>query len=121
MHKKTSRLQIISLLVVLSLFCMLFSYAVSAESIPAGAVSNDVSDDAVNNEWGYFTHLYDNSNGLITSEANAVAQIGIGFIWIGGYSGLTRYDGNEFTHFDSTTGIASVNCLYVDSKYRLWL
>ena len=89
--------------------------------IPIGAVSVDASDNEIDNEWGYFTYLYDNSNGLIASEANAVAQIGIGFIWIGGYSGLTRYDGNEFTHFDSTTGIASVNCLYVDSKDRLWV
>ena len=74
-----------------------------------------------NSEWGYFMYLYDNSNGLITSEANAVAQTNIGFIWIGGYSGLTRYDGAEFHHFDSTTGIFSVNCLYVDSKDRLWI
>ena len=72
-------------------------------------------------DWGYFTFLYDNTNGLSTSEANAVAQTGIGFIWIGGYSGLTRYDGIEFSHFDSTTGIFSVNCLYVDSKDRLWI
>ena len=80
-----------------------------------------VSGVTINNEWGYFTYLYDNSNGFTTSEANAVAQIGIGFIWIGGYSGLTRYDGNEFTHFDLTSGVASVNCLYVDSNDRLWV
>ncbi|MCH5264638.1 MAG: histidine kinase, partial [Lachnospiraceae bacterium] len=80
-----------------------------------------VSAKEVNKEWGYFTYLYDNSNGLSTSEANAVAQMGIGFIWIGGYSGLTRYDGIEFHHFDPNTGIASVNCLYVDSKNRLWV
>ena len=72
-------------------------------------------------EWGYFMYLYDNSNGLVTSEANAVVQTNIGFIWIGGYSGLTRYDGTEFHRFDSTTGIFSVNCLYVDSKDRLWI
>ena len=118
MNKRKPHLQIINLLTVLALSCMLiFSGTVSLGSIPAGAVSDDV----IKNEWGYFTQLYDNSNGLITSEANAVAQMGIGFIWIGGYSGLTRYDGNEFTHFDSSTGIASVNCLYVDSKDRLWV
>ena len=116
MHKKKSHLRIASLLVVLALFCTFsLTYAV-----PACAVSDDVHD-AINSEWGYFTQLYDNSNGLITSEANAVAQINIGFIWIGGYSGLTRYDGNEFTHFDTTTGISSVNYLYVDSKDRLWV
>ena len=70
---------------------------------------------------GYFTYLYDNSNGLPTSEANTVAQTSIGFIWIGGYSGLTRYEGTNFTHFDASTGITSVNCLFVDSKDRLWI
>ena len=84
--------------------------------IPAGAVSAEEV-----GEWGYFTYLYDNSNGLSTSEANAVAQTSIGFIWIGGYSGLTRYDGNDFTHFEPNTGITSVNCLFVDSNDRLWI
>ena len=80
-----------------------------------------VSAEGTNKEWGYFTYLYDNSNGLSTSEANAVVQTGIGFVWIGGYSGLTRYDGIEFNHFEPSTGITSVNCLYVDSKDRLWI
>ena len=112
---KTLPLRMLCLLVALAFFCQ-----PALSSAEAGAASAAVSDNA-NSEWGYFTYLYDNSNGLSTSEANAVAQIGIGFIWIGGYSGLTRYDGNAFTHFDSTTGIASVNCLYVDSQDRLWI
>ena len=109
MRRTKIRLRITNLLVALALSCML---------IPADAVSADELGD---NEWGYFTYLYDNSNGLYTSEANAVAQTGIGFIWIGGYSGLTRYDGTDFTHFDSSSGIANVNCLYVDSQDRLWV
>ena len=70
---------------------------------------------------GYASVLYDNSNGLPTSEANAIAETEEGFIWIGGYSGLVRYDGSEFVRFDSTTGIASVISLFVDSKDRLWI
>lgn len=70
---------------------------------------------------GYSSVLYDNSNGLATSEANAVAQTGDGFIWIGGYSGLIRYDGNDFYRYDSSTGITSVMSLYVDSRDRLWI
>ena len=92
-------------------------FALSCLLIPVSIVSAEEP----NSEWGYFTYLYDNSNGLPTSEANAVAQTGIGFIWIGGYSGLIRYDGIEFRYFDSTTGISSVNCMYVDSKDRLWI
>ena len=87
MIKNKSRFRLISLFVILSIFCtLIFTGDVSADS-----ASNE-SKTEINDEWGYFTLLYDNSNGLTTSEANAVAQIGIGFIWIGGYSGLTRYD-----------------------------
>ncbi len=70
---------------------------------------------------GYSAMLYNNSNGLPTSEANAIAETDEGFIWIGSYSGLIRYDGNTFERMDSTMGIASVTCLYVDTKNRLWV
>lgn len=70
---------------------------------------------------GYTSVLYDNTNGLPTSEANAIVQSSDGFIWIGGYSGLIRYDGNTFYRYDSSTGVSSVVCLFVDSKERLWI
>ena len=65
--------------------------------------------------------LYNNTNGLPTAEANAIAETSEGFIWIGSYSGLIRYDGNTFERLDSTKGIASVVSLFVDSKDRLWV
>ena len=70
---------------------------------------------------GFSAVLYDNTNGLPTSEANAIVETKEGFIWIGSYSGLIRYDGNTFERMDSTTGIASVVSLFVDSKNRLWI
>lgn len=85
-------------------------------AVSAQAAGNDGGDEA-----GTAVALYNNRNGLPTSEANAVVQSGDGFIWIGGYSGLIRYDGNEFYRFDATTGITSVVSLYVDSKDRLWI
>ena len=70
---------------------------------------------------GFSAVLYDNTNGLPTSEANAIAETSEGFIWIGSYSGLIRYDGNTFERMDSTTGISSVVSLFVDSRDRLWI
>ena len=81
----------------------------------------EVSVDLSGNGDGYSNVLYDNTNGLPTSEANAIAETEDGFIWIGSYSGLIRYDGNAFERFDSTTGIASVVSLFVDSSQRLWV
>ena len=65
--------------------------------------------------------LYDNTNGLPTSEANAIVETSDGFIWIGSYAGLIRYDGNTFERMSSTTGLTSVVSLYVDSRDRLWI
>ncbi len=65
--------------------------------------------------------LYDSSIGMPTSEANAIAQTDDGFIWIGSYSGLVRYDGSTFYRYDSSTGISNVISLFVDSKDRLWI
>ena len=70
---------------------------------------------------GYAAVLYDSTTGLPTSEANAIAETPDGFIWIGGYSGLVRYDGVNFERISSTIGITSVVSLYVDSKARLWI
>ena len=91
---------------------------VHAETI-SGADNDKVNIDFTGQNEGYSAFLYNNSNGLPTSEANAIAETEEGFIWIGSYSGLIRYDGNTFERIDSSTGIASVTALYVDSKNRL--
>ena len=49
---------------------------------------------------GFSAILYNNPNGLPTSEANAITETREGFIWIGSYAGLIRYDGNTFERFD---------------------
>ncbi|MBR3641125.1 MAG: hypothetical protein IKN53_03740 [Oscillibacter sp.] len=84
---------------------------------PAQAVTVDPTGQGV----GFTSILYDNSNGLPTSEANAIVQTAEGFIWIGSYSGLIRYDGNTFYSYDASTGVASVVSLYADSQNRLWI
>ncbi len=87
----------------------------------SGAVNRSVSVDPTGRSEGFSAVLYDNSNGLPTSEANAIAETSDGFLWIGSYAGLIRYDGNTFERLDSTGGIASIKCLYVDSRDRLWI
>lgn len=77
--------------------------------------------DPVKEPDNYSALLYDNTNGLPTAEANAIVQTSEGFIWIGSYGGLIRYDGNTFERMDSTAGVASVVSLFVDSRDRLWI
>ena len=93
---------------------------VSAETI-SGTDNDDVAVDPTGQGDGYAAVIYNNTNGLPTSEANAIAETSEGFLWIGSYGGLIRYDGNTFERIDSTTGVSSVVSLYVDSKERLWI
>ena len=93
-----------------------------AEEGDEGAFEETVSIvDPISREEGYSAILYNNTNGLPTSEANDIAETSDGFVWIGSYSGLVRYDGVNFERMASTTGITSVKCLYVDSRDRLWI
>ena len=94
-----------------------------AASTPTEKEDNDkyASLDPTRPGSGYSAVLYNDKSGLPTSEANSIVQTEEGFIWIGSYSGLIRYDGNVFERVDSTSGIASVVTLFVDSKNRLWI
>ena len=102
--------------------CVLLAIFLPMESVYAVDNSEELSVvDPINNEDSYSAVLYNNTNGLPTSEANDIDQTSEGFIWIGSYSGLIRYDGNTFERVDSTTGIVSVVSLMVDSRDRLWI
>ena len=87
----------------------------------SGVTNRPISVDPTGLSEGFSAVLYDNSNGLPTSEANAIAETSEGFIWIGSYAGLIRYDGNTFERMDPSGGLTSVKCLYVDSRDRLWI
>lgn len=66
---------------------------------------------------------FNETNGLPTGEANTVLQTSDGFIWIGSYGGLIRYDGTSFRNY-SNGGVfpsSSVRALFEDSKGRLWI
>ncbi len=101
-------------------FTLSTSFSTFAES-SSGGDYDEVQVDPTGRGDGYSAVLYDSTNGLPTSESNAIAETSEGFIWIGGYSGLVRYDGVNFDRIDPKEGITSVVSLYVDSKDRLWI
>ncbi|MBO4807842.1 MAG: response regulator [Lachnospiraceae bacterium] len=70
---------------------------------------------------GYTAKLYDASNGLPTSDANCVLGSSDGYVWIGGYGGIIRYDGVEFERLDSSGGLTSGRALFEDSLGRMWV
>lgn len=70
---------------------------------------------------GHASRLYNATNGLPTSDANTILATSDGYIWIGGYSGLIRYDGSTFERQDSSGGLTNAKVLFEDSKKRLWV
>ena len=80
-------------LAAVMMFAILLSLFIN---VPVKAKADGIDLEDV--ESGITIMLYDNTNGLATSEANDVYQTPDGFIWIGIYSGLYRYDGRDFTN-----------------------
>ena len=121
MRKLSKIFLCVALAMSLSISQMAFSASGEYLTVIAASEQQTIAVDPTGKSDGYSAVLYDNTNGLPTSEANAVTETPDGFIWIGSYSGLTRYDGKSFERVDSTTGISSVVSLFVDSKEHLWI
>ena len=87
----------------------------SCLAFPAFAVDNSLEP--------YVVTLYNDSNGLPTGEANDVLQTSDGYIWIGSYGGLIRYDGSSFRNFSLEGAISSssIRALAESSDKKLWI
>lgn len=71
-----------------------------------------------------YTQIYYNlNNGLLSNEVNCVLQTADGFLWVGSYAGLQRFDGQEFQPMHDETGklVTRVRTLFEDSRHRLWI
>ena len=108
-YSRSGRAAALLLCVLLVLGVLFFSTAGTASGEgPAkafnasGDINRSLSVDPTGKSEGFSAVLYNNPNGLPTSEANAIAETGEGFIWIGSYAGLIRHDGNSFERMDST-------------------
>lgn len=101
--------------VQLALFLLCAVFAVGGTSAAAAEKDDYLS------KYGYLETIYDNNNGLGSAAANAVVQTEEGFIWVGTYNGLVRYDGSTFYHYPVSTGVNSVADLFVDTQNRLWI
>ncbi len=70
---------------------------------------------------GYSYEVYDASNGLPTSDSMAILGASDGYVWIGGYSGIIRYDGTTFDRVSTEDGLTSARFFFEDKKGRIWV
>lgn len=82
---------------------------------------NTMADDKITDYDAYIQKEYSSEEGLLSGEANDIAQTKDGKLWIGTYAGLFKYDGTKFRLFNDIPSVKNVNCLYVDEEGRLWV
>jgi signal transduction histidine kinase/ligand-binding sensor domain-containing protein len=73
----------------------------------------------------YSTDVWTSENGLPDSSVVSIAQTPDGYLWVGTYNGLARFDGVRFVTFDpaNTPALAHarVRTLSVDDQGTLWI
>lgn len=91
------------------------------DNVPIDENKSFLSDEIMSN---YRQTVYNIENGLSTSEANTAIQTSDGYVWIGSYGGLYRFDGNDFWLQSDPNGVftpANVKILFEGSDGRLWI
>ncbi|MEY4916098.1 MAG: hypothetical protein RL616_11 [Verrucomicrobiota bacterium] len=65
------------------------------------------------------------NNSLPSSTVTSIAQTSDGYLWVGTYNGLARFDGARFVTFDPVStpelGQARVQGLFLDASGTLWI
>ena len=73
----------------------------------------------------FLTDVWSADNGLPSSSVTDIAQTPDGYLWVGTYNGLVRFDGVRFVTFDPATvpalGHARVRRLAVDAAGTLYI
>src|SRR5438445_3272730 len=73
----------------------------------------------------YLHTVWTTENGLPQNSVNAILQTRDGYLWIGTFGGLARFDGVKFTVFDTgnTEGLKSsrIFALCEDHEGNLWI
>src|SRR6266850_2136713 len=73
----------------------------------------------------YLIDVWTSEKGLRSSSVTAIAQTPDGYLWVGTYNGLARFDGVRFVRFDpsDTPALpkARIRRLYMDPAGTLWI
>ncbi|MBO4863446.1 MAG: response regulator [Eubacterium sp.] len=103
-----------SCLIILAVACILTClFGVKSDIFAEGLSGN------------YMQTIYNQENGLASSEINCIYQTQSGYIWVGTDSGLYRYNGSRFELYNlwdmDKKDVYYVNSLFQDSRGTLWV
>src|SRR5262245_18015228 len=73
----------------------------------------------------YYTHVWQRETGLPQNTVTSIVQTRDGYLWVGTYSGLARFDGVRFVRFESNNTPAMrssrVTSLFESPDGYLWI
>lgn len=78
-------------------------------------------DNNANFKRDYISKVYTSENGIEGTAVKAIYPAKDGFIWIGGYTGLYRYDGTEFKKYLINNRSLTINEIAGDKNGNLWI
>jgi ligand-binding sensor domain-containing protein/signal transduction histidine kinase len=99
-------------------------FVVAAFLAPAGmAVEATLKPPPVQSLANSFFELGPAQGGWPESAVTTIVQSREGYLWLGTYHGLVRFDGVRFTVFNNTPGLANglITALHEDSRGELWI
>ncbi|MCR5665266.1 MAG: hypothetical protein K6G01_00420 [Eubacterium sp.] len=118
-EKKTNtKKKILSVFVVAS---MVGAMPLLTMQVSAADRDNEATTQVENFKADYAFTTYDTEDGLSSAEINTITQTSDGYIWVGSYSGLYRYDGTDFEKVELDERITNVMMLCCDQKGRMWI
>ncbi len=120
-NKKKKKTAGTGLSAVLVLFAVSLGMAVFQHSVVHADGNSEEKKDKKSYQSDYETITYGPKDGALTAEVNAVEQTKDGYIWVGTYSGLYKYDGVTFEEIALDDRIKTVMTLVLDSQERLWI
>ena len=78
-------------------------------------------DNNANFKRDYISKVYTSENGIEGTAVKSIYSAKDGFIWIGGYTGLYRYDGTEFKKYLINNRSLTINEIAGDKNGDLWI
>lgn len=74
---------------------------------------------------GFLIRIWQTEDGLPQNTVTSITQGSDGYLWVGTYAGLARFDGERFRTYDIVTtptlGDERISSLFEDSRHTLWI
>lgn len=97
-------------------FLIMLIAIIRIDNLTVLAEENDI-----NYERDYLKKIYNSENGLEGTVANCVYSSSEGFLWVGSYTGLYRYDGTEFKRYLMNGRALPIKDIVEDENGVLWV